>query len=66
MSEQGPGRPREVVDPVRVSTRISAPDYDRIDRVAGQRGLSVPAFIRQAAISASKNRQVSSSVKNRS
>lgn len=50
-----PGRPREIADPVRVSIRMEAPDYDRLDRLARDRGQSVPAVIRQA-ISALQNR----------
>lgn len=46
------GRPREVENPVRVSVRIPATVYDQIDRG----GASVPRFLRQAAISALKNR----------
>jgi len=49
------GRPREVVDPVRVSVRISAPDYDRLDSLARREGTSVPAMVR-VAISALNNR----------
>lgn len=49
------GRPREVVDPVRVSVRVSAPEYDRLDRLARRNGISVPAVIR-GAISVLKNR----------
>jgi hypothetical protein len=53
--ERRRGRPREVDDPVRVCVRVSAQDYDRLDRVARDRGTSVPAIIRQAAISALQN-----------
>jgi predicted transcriptional regulator len=42
------GRPREVEDPVRVSVRVEACDYDRLDRFARESGTSVPAMIRQA------------------
>jgi predicted transcriptional regulator len=42
------GRPREVENPVRVSVRVSASDYDRIDRIARDSGTSVPAVIRSA------------------
>ena len=42
------GRPREVEDPVRVSVRVEAGDYDRLDRLARESGTSVPAMIRQA------------------
>ena len=42
------GRPREVENPVRVSVRLSAQDYDRLDRLARQSGSSVPAVIRHA------------------
>lgn len=41
------GRPREVKNPVRVSVRISGPEYDRMDAMARSQGKSVPAFIRQ-------------------
>jgi len=47
------GRPREVENPVRVSVRVSAQDYDRLDSLARRQGTSVPAVIRQA-ISVSK------------
>lgn len=49
------GRPREVEDPVRVSVRVEAYDYDRLDRLARERGTSVPAMIR-LAISALQTR----------
>ena len=51
----GRGRPIEVPDGVRVSVRVSAPDYDRLDRIARASGVSVPAVIRQA-ISVLENR----------
>ena len=50
------GRPREVENGVRVSVRVPASDYDRLDRLARQSGASVPAVIRHA-ISALKNPQ---------
>lgn len=57
--ERRRGRPREVVDPVRVSIRVPAAAYDRLDSIARGRGESVPEVIRQA-ISAL---QMTSSVK---
>ncbi len=42
------GRPREVEDPVRVNVLVSSPEYDRLDRLARQSGVTVPAMIRQA------------------
>ncbi len=48
------GRPREVVDGVRVSVRVPARDYDRLDRIARAQNGSIPALIRQA-ISVLKN-----------
>jgi hypothetical protein len=42
------GRPREVVDPVRVNVQIPAPTYDRLYRQARQQDVSVPALIRRA------------------
>ena len=50
------GRPREIEDPVRVSVRIEAYDYDRLDALARTQGSSAPAVVRQA-ISALLNRQ---------
>jgi hypothetical protein len=52
------GRPREVVDPVRVSIRVPGDEYDQLDQYSRQSGLSVPKLIRQGAISALKNRQM--------
>lgn len=49
------GRPREVHDAVRVSIRLSATDYDRLDALARKLGVSLPALIRRTVISASKN-----------
>jgi predicted transcriptional regulator len=40
------GRPREVEDPVRVTVRLSAETYDRLDRVARDRDTTIPALIR--------------------
>lgn len=56
------GRPRETVDPVRVSVRLSGTDYDRLDRMASEAGVSVPALIRAAAVSVSKTRPPSQPV----
>jgi hypothetical protein len=50
------GRPREVENGVRVSVRLPAPDYDRLDRLARASGISVPTAIR-GAISALINRR---------
>ena len=44
------GRPREVENPVRVSVRISASEYDRLDRQSRRTGLSVPALIRLSVL----------------
>ena len=48
------GRPIEVVDPVRVSVRLSSDDYDHLDAVARASGRSVPGVIRDA-VSVLKN-----------
>ena len=50
------GRPLEVPDGVRVSLRVTAQDYDRLDQLARRNGTTVPAVIR-GAISALKNRR---------
>lgn len=42
------GRPREVIDPVRVCVRVSGEKYDRLDQIARYEALSTPALIRQA------------------
>jgi hypothetical protein len=42
------GRPREVADPVRVSVRVEAYDYDALDRIARANGTTIPAVIRHA------------------
>jgi hypothetical protein len=56
MSDRPVGRPREVDDPVRVNVSVPARDYDRLDHAARQKGLTVPAIIRQA-ISVLNNRR---------
>jgi predicted DNA-binding protein len=49
------GRPREVDNPVRVSIRVPAEAYDRLDSIARRHGESVPEVIRRV-ISALQNR----------
>jgi hypothetical protein len=49
------GRPREVIDPVRVTVRVSGAAYDRLDSLAKAHGKTVPEVIRRA-ISALENR----------
>lgn len=52
------GRPREVENPVRVSVRLSADEYDQLNALGKRLGKSVPRIVRAAAkaaaISASK------------
>lgn len=47
------GRPKEILDPVRVNVSLESADYDKLDRYARQAEISVPAAIR-AAVSALK------------
>lgn len=60
------GRPREVIDPVRVSALIAGAKYDRLDSLARRQGTSIPALLRAGAdaILASENRQSSEVVDN--
>lgn len=53
------GRPREVENPVRIDIRLSADDYDVLDRAARSKDISLPALIRQV-LSAVINRKQSS------
>jgi hypothetical protein len=47
MTERKPrGRPREVVDSVRVNLSLSASDYDRLYKRARVEDKSIPALIR--------------------
>jgi hypothetical protein len=50
------GRPREVIDPVKVSVLLPGTVYDEIDRLSRSLKKTVPAVIRDV-ISASQNRQ---------
>lgn len=42
------GRPKDVENPVRVSVRVEAEDYDYLDQISRQSGNSIPKLIRQA------------------
>lgn len=59
------GRPREVEDAVRVTTRLPGSVFDRLDRQAHQAGHgSVARILREQAISASQNRHPEKPVHN--
>jgi uncharacterized protein (DUF1778 family) len=49
-----PGRPIEVVDPVRVCVRVPGVDYDVLDQAARAAGTSVPKLIRDASVERAK------------
>lgn len=45
---EGAGRKAERVDPVRATTVLDGPDFDRVEAIAERRGSTVAAVIRDA------------------
>ena len=45
---EGAGRKPERVDPVRTTTVLDGPDFDRVEAIAERRGSTVAAVIRDA------------------